>query len=59
MVPSRNWPESKVNYEVDSELFMEEAHKKEEREYKDKKNRVPVDSTGRFEVSYEVYYENE
>lgn len=37
---------------------MHLAKEREEREFhqKDKKTRIPVDSTGYFEKSYEVYY---
>jgi hypothetical protein len=59
IVYAQNWPECKVDYEVDSEQFMDEAKAKEEAEFKDKKNRVPVDKTGYFEVSYEVYYNDQ
>jgi hypothetical protein len=37
---------------------MEQAKKNEEEDYEAKKNKVPVDNTGYFESSYEVYYEN-
>lgn len=33
--------------------------KKEEIEFKNKKNRIPTDKTGNFEKSYEVYYDQE
>ena len=33
--------------------------KKEEIEFKNKKNRIPVDKTGNFEVSYEVFYDKD
>lgn len=58
MVISRDWPQSKVDFEQDSETFMQIAHEKEEEELKDKKNRIPVDVTGNFEKSYEVYYDD-
>jgi len=56
-VLSSNWHECKVDYELDSETFLGEARKKEEQEYKDKKHKVPVDSTGGFGISYEVFYD--
>ena len=50
----------KVDYELDSDLLMAEAHKKELEEAKDKKNKIPTDSTGKFdEKCYEVYYDDE
>mmetsp|Transcript_17912 Transcript_17912/g.12894 ORF Transcript_17912/g.12894 Transcript_17912/m.12894 type:complete len:166 (+) Transcript_17912:487-984(+) len=56
---AQEWPAPKVDYELDAEQFMEEAKRKEEEENKDKKFRVPVDSTGKFSASYEVYYDDE
>lgn len=36
---------------------MELAGEKEIKQAKEKNQKVPVDKTGRFEVSYEVYYD--
>ena len=36
---------------------MDFAKKKEEEEAKNKKNKIPVDETGKFEISYEVFYD--
>ena len=55
IVKANEWPKSKVDYVADSELFMQIAKEKEEKNHA-KKNKVPVDSTGRFETSYDVYY---
>ncbi len=57
VVLSNNWPSVKVDYELDSEAFMEEVKAKEEEEFKGKKNKIPVDSTGNFSVAYEVFYD--
>jgi hypothetical protein len=57
MVQTSNWPESKVDYEADSEQYMELAGEREVALAKEKNQKVPVDKTGRFEVSYEVYYD--
>ena len=37
---------------------MKEAHNREAREAKEKKKKIPVDNTGNFERSYEVYYDD-
>lgn len=57
MIQSNNWPEPKVDYEVDAEQYMELANEKEKQLAKDKDERIPVDKTGHFEVSYQVYYD--
>jgi predicted DNA-binding WGR domain protein len=57
MIQSQNWPEPKVDYEVDAEQYMELANDREKLQAKEKDERVPVDKTGRFEVSYQVYYD--
>jgi predicted DNA-binding WGR domain protein len=59
MIQSTNWPEPKVDYEVDAEQYMELANEKEKQLAKDKDERIPVDKTGRFEVSYQVFYDDE
>jgi hypothetical protein len=59
MIQSTNWPEAKVDYEVDAEQYMELANEKEKQLAKDKDERIPVDKTGRFEVSYQVFYDDE
>ena len=59
MVNTQQWPESRVDYEVDAEQYMELANEREQALAKEKDQKVPVDKTGRFEVSYEVYYEGE
>jgi hypothetical protein len=38
---------------------MELANEKEKQMAKEKDERIPVDKTGRFEVSYQVYYDDE
>jgi hypothetical protein len=52
MIKSSNWPEPKVDYEVDAEQYMELANEREKQLAKEKDERVPVDKTGKFEVSY-------
>ncbi len=52
MIQSQNWPEPKVDYEVDAEQYMELANEREAKLAKEKDQRVPVDKTGKFEVSY-------
>ena len=52
---SKDWPSDGVDFEIDSETFMQIAKDKEERDHA-LNVRVPVDSTGGFEISYEVYY---
>jgi hypothetical protein len=52
MIQSSNWPEPKVDYEVDAEQYMELANEREKQLAKEKDERVPVDKTGKFEVSY-------
>lgn len=59
MVNTQHWPEAKVDYETDAEQFMELAAEREQQLAKEKDQRVPVDQTGRFEISYEVFYEGE
>ncbi len=59
MIQSTNWPEPKVDYEVDAEQYMELANEKEKQLAKEKDERIPVDKTGRFEISYQVYYDDE
>lgn len=58
-IESSRWPECKVDYEIDAEAYMEYAEERENRLAKEKNQKVPVDTVGRFEKSYEVYYENE
>ena len=57
MIQSQNWPEPKVDYEVDAEQYMELANDREAKLAKEKDQRIPVDKTGKFEVSYQVYYD--
>ena len=56
-VDTQHWPHQKVDHEQDSETFMQIAKEKEESEQKETK--VPVDPTGHFEKSYEVYYDDD
>lgn len=58
MIESTNWPEPNVDYEVDAEEYMELANEREAKLAKEKNQKVPVDQTGKFEVSYEVYYDD-
>lgn len=57
MVDSSHWPELKVDFEQDSELYMDLAHEREKKLAKEKEFRIPVDKTGKFEKSYTVYYD--
>lgn len=52
MILSNDWPPCTVDFEQDSETFMKVAEEKEKDEYEEKKNRIPVDKTGGFEISY-------
>jgi hypothetical protein len=56
-IESNRWPEAKVDFEQDSENYMDEAHEREKKLAKEKEFKVPVDQTGHFEKSYEVYYD--
>jgi len=53
-IPVDDWPEPQVDYDNDAVTYMERAAAREER----KAEKIPVDSTGNFEKTYEVYYEN-
>jgi hypothetical protein len=57
MIPSNQWPALRVDFEVDSEEFIKAAEEKEKKEAKDLKKKIPVDTTGKFEKSYEVFYD--
>lgn len=57
MITSNEWPQPKVDFEQDSDTFMTLAHEKEIAEHIENKNKIPVDTTGKFEKSYEVYYD--
>lgn len=58
VIETANWPPAKVDFEVDAETFVELAEQKERNMAEEEKQRVPVDKTGRFEKSYQVYYED-
>ncbi len=57
MIESKKWPEPKVDFEIDAETYMEMAQEREALKAKDEEHRVPVDTTGKFEKSYKVYYD--
>ena len=57
MIESHRWPEAKVDFEIDAETYMEMAQEKEALKSKDDDHRVPVDTTGKFEKSYKVFYD--
>ena len=46
-----------MDFEIDAETYMEMAQEREALKAKGDENRVPVDSTGKFEKSYKVYYD--
>ena len=51
------WNKSSIDFEKDSQLMMDEAQKKEEKDIQDKEL-VPVCKTGGFPKSHKVYQEN-
>lgn len=57
MIESQKWPEQKVDFDQDSEEYMQLVHEREKSKALEEKSRVPVDKTGKFEISYSVYYD--
>lgn len=52
VVNTKHWSEPKVDYENDAEQYMELANERELLLAKEKDQKVPVDKTGKFEISY-------
>lgn len=59
VIDNKNWPVSKVDFELDAELYTDLAEQREKELAKENKHRVPVDKTGHFEKSYQVYYDED
>ena len=53
-----DWKMSTIDYEEDAQKLMKLAEENEDQLAEKKKNLVPVDSTGQFQKSYEVFVED-